>query len=220
MTVRLWNAETGEQPLGPLVGHQDWVCSVAFSSDGKRIVSGSKDKTIRLWDVESGEHQPPFEGHQDSVNSVAFSPDGERIVSGSSDTTVRLWNAQTGEQLQPPLEGHRDSVLSVVFSSDGKLIVSGSKDMTVRLWNADTWEQLRLSLAGHQQPLSVVPSPTIVSGSRYKNLSPKWQQHYISFSPQSEHGLFEPVELFDQMSSPSRPGSVFVDVTSSGWSNV
>jgi WD40 repeat protein len=87
------------------------VClAVAFSPDGKHIVSGSSDKTIRLWDAETGEMlQPPLEGHEDWVLAVAFSPDGKHIVSGSSDKTIRLWDAGTGEMLQPPFEGHEDS---------------------------------------------------------------------------------------------------------------
>ena len=70
----------------PLEGHKDRVCAVAFSPDGKHIVSGSYDKTIWLWDAETGEMlQPPLEGHENSVWSVAFSPDGKCIVSGSYD---------------------------------------------------------------------------------------------------------------------------------------
>jgi WD40 repeat protein len=149
-TIRLWDAETGEQLRPPLEGHQDWVRSVAFSPDGKRIVSGSADKTIRLWDAETGEQlRPPLEGHQDSVWSVAFSPDGKRIVSGSEDNTIRLWDAETGEQLRPPLEGHQDWVWSVAFSPDGKRIVSGS-ETNHPVVGCRNREQLRPALEGHQ----------------------------------------------------------------------
>jgi len=76
---------------GELHGHSGSVECVAFSADGKRIMSGLEYKTIRLWDAEMGEPlQAPLEGHQDPVLSVAFSPDGKRIVSGSFDKTIQL----------------------------------------------------------------------------------------------------------------------------------
>ena len=74
-------------------GHGGAVTTVAVSPDGHRIVSGSQDRSVRLWDVETGQQiGQPLEGHADHVNSVSFSPDGRRIVSGSKDQTVRLWD--------------------------------------------------------------------------------------------------------------------------------
>ncbi len=96
------------------------MTSVAFSPDGTRIVSGSADNTVRLWDAATG--QPigqPMTGHTGAVSSVAFSPDGTRIVSGSGDKTVRVWDADTGQPIGEPLTGHTDTVTSVAFSPDG-----------------------------------------------------------------------------------------------------
>ncbi|KAJ7097617.1 hypothetical protein C8R44DRAFT_643164 [Mycena epipterygia] len=120
--------------MAVLEGHTEQVNSVAFSPDGKRIVSGSSDTTLRLWDVETGEGVgQPLIGHTDFVNSVMFSPDGRQIVSGSGDATVRLWDAESGEPLGVPFIGHTNAVTSVAFSSDGKQIVSGSEDRTIRI---------------------------------------------------------------------------------------
>ena len=112
------------------------MSSVSFSPDGTRIVSGSGDKTVRVWDALSGQCVlGPLEGHTDWVRSVSFSPDGTRIVSGSYDKTVRVWDASSGECVLGPLEGHASYVWSVSFSPDGSRIVSGSRDKTVRVWD-------------------------------------------------------------------------------------
>ena len=120
-------------------GHKNSVNSVAFSPDRTKIVSGSDDQTVRVWDAESGSIIPsPLLGHTSSVNSVAFSPDGTKIVSGSDDQTVHVWDAESGSIILGPLLGHTSYVNSVTFSPDGMKIVSSSDDSTLHVWDADS----------------------------------------------------------------------------------
>ena len=156
-------------------GHNDVVGSIAFSPDGKKIVSGSNDRTICIWDAQTG--TPIGEllrGHTNSVSSVSFSPDGTKIVSGSNDNTIRIWDAQTGAQIGEPLTGHTDSVSSVSFSPDGAKIASGSSDSTIRIWDAQTGTPIGEPLTGHKDPVNCVsfsPGGTkIASGSWDKTI--------------------------------------------------
>jgi WD40 repeat protein len=140
--LRLWDVQTGKAINSPFNGHKSGVIAVAFSPDGRRIVSGSQDSTLRLWDVQTGKAiNSPFNGHKSGVIAVAFSPDGRRIVSGSYDKTVRLWNAQTGQSVGQPLL--RDAqIRSVAFSPDGRRIASGSYDRTVQIWDSKTGQPI------------------------------------------------------------------------------
>ena len=115
----------------------DFVNSVAWSPDGKRIASGARDDTVQVWDATTGGNEYTYSGHSGSVNSVAWSPDGKRIASGAWDKTVQVWDTTTGGN-EYTYSGHSDFVNSVAWSPDGKRIASASDDKTVQVWDATT----------------------------------------------------------------------------------
>jgi serine/threonine protein kinase len=137
-----------------LTGHTNSVYAVAFSPDGKTLASGSNDRTVKLWDIETSELRGTLGGHTDGVYSVAFSPDGRSLASGSNDTTVNLWDVET-QELRRTLVGHTGAVYSVSFSEDGKQLFSGSNDKTVRVWDLYSGE-LKRTLRGLDDSVDAV----------------------------------------------------------------
>jgi WD40 repeat protein len=152
----LW--PTLEAAGGPMLrileGHTASVKAVALSADGKRAVSGSHDKTLRVWDLENNRPPRILEGHTGSVNAVALSADGKYAVSGSDDHTLRVWDLE-GNQPPRVLEGHTSNVYAVALSADGKYAVSGSGDRTVRIWNLNGNQQMRI-LGKHSDDVKAV----------------------------------------------------------------
>jgi WD40 repeat protein len=149
-----------------LTGHTNDVISVAYSPDGSQIVSGSWDKTIKIWDASTGAEIRTLTGHTNGVISVAYSPDGSQIASGSDDNTMKIWDALTGTEIRT-LRGHKNDVRSVAYSPDGSQIASGSLDFTIKLWDSSTGAEIR-TLRGHTNGvISVAYSPgsQIASGS-------------------------------------------------------
>jgi len=153
-------------------GHSQAVHSVAFSSDGEYALSGGQDKSVILWEVETGNLIHTFTGHEKAVRSVAISPDGQQVLSGSSDRTLKLWDVTTGKIIRT-FKGHEDAVSSVAFSPDGKYALSGSQDKAVILWKLADGNSVR-SFTGHKKAvLSVAFSPDgqfAVSGSEDKTV--------------------------------------------------
>lgn len=136
-----WDAVTGAHVGEPV---KKAANAVAFSPNGKHIVTGHLNKTLQIWDATSGAPiGEAMKGHTHYVNSVAYSPDGQRIVSASNDQTLRLWDATTGAPIGEPLKGHLNKVNSAAFSPDGRRGVSGSEDGTLRLWGATVAEPWR-----------------------------------------------------------------------------
>lgn len=148
-------------------GHTDAVLSVAFSPDGRFAISGSADRTLLVWNVDTGELVRRFEGLTDTISSVAVSPDGIYALSASFDGTLALWGLVNAE-LVHLLEGHTDRVYSVAFSPDGRFAVSGSADGTLRLWDIASGDLVRVFEGQFDIVSSVAVSPDgreVLSGS-------------------------------------------------------
>jgi len=134
--------ERSKAEIVPQIPHAVYVKAVAFSSDGRHVLTGSQDWTVKMWDVENGALLRTFDAHKSQVDAVTFSQDGTKVLSGSLDKTLKLWDAATGQLLRT-LEGHTGGVNSVAFSFEGSLVLSGSSDNTIKLWDAATGRLLR-----------------------------------------------------------------------------
>jgi WD40 repeat protein len=176
--VKLVELSTGKELPGP-APHNDWVCSVAFSPDGKYLASaggsefrparngGRTSGQVKLWDRAGGKEVGPLAGHTSKVFSAVFSPDSKTLATGSADRTVRLWDVAAGKE-RLVLKGHAEAVWCVAFSPDGKTVFSASADRTLKLWDVATGEE-RGSLQGHEEEvLAVAIAPdgkTVATGS-------------------------------------------------------
>jgi WD40 repeat protein len=151
--VCLYDAQTGQE-LRRLEGHKAPVHCAVFSPDGRRVVSGSDDGTLRLWDTETGRElkQVTLNGKAHPM-SLAVSPDGQWLLTGDDQARVSLWRLEELE-LEREQKGRGESVY-VAFSPDGRRAVSGGDDFVVRLWDAETLTELR-HFPGHTGPIEGV----------------------------------------------------------------
>ena len=170
--VSLWDLkkEYNDRVVG-IKEHTMHMTSVAWSSDENRLVSGSHDTTVRVWDTKRRDCKKVLLGHTLSVMSVAWSPDGKMVASGSYDNTLRIWDVES-EECKKVMEGGADWVSSVAWSPNGKWVVS-SGDTTVRLWDVESGECNKVMEGHTNRVISVAWSPDgkkIVSGSDDKTM--------------------------------------------------
>jgi hypothetical protein len=155
-----------------LSGHTDSVNSVAIGAEGRTALSGSADKTIRLWDLASGKTIRTFTGHSAEVSSVAFTPDSRTALSGSYDNTLKLWDLGSGSTIRT-FEGHTGWVTSISLAPDGRTALSASADKTIRLWVLAGGGTIR-TYAGHAELVRCVACApdgrTALSGSDDKTI--------------------------------------------------
>ncbi len=154
-TIGIWEIEkipgTDEvrqkSPVRLLREHTEEVVSVAISSDEQFIASGSRDGTLKIWDVRSGRVIRPIDPKAGEIDAVAISPDGKLVASGGVDKLVSIWDVETGKFIKA-LPGHTEQIQSISFSPDGKQIASSSRDKTVRIWDVSEGREIR-ALNGH-----------------------------------------------------------------------
>ncbi|MEU0880544.1 WD40 repeat domain-containing protein [Lentzea sp. NPDC005914] len=141
-------------PYSRLRGHTGHVNSVAFSADGRMVVTASHDGTAKLWDVAQGKEIAALTGHRGTVNAAAFSPDGHTVATAGWDYTARLWSSddRAGRAL---LSGHTLEVNAVAFNHDGTLVATASTDRTAKVWDVRTGEEVA-TLSGHTNGLVAV----------------------------------------------------------------
>jgi WD40 repeat protein/tetratricopeptide (TPR) repeat protein len=164
-SLSAWRPQLAEPRI--VLHHEGLVTSIAFSPDGKAVLTGSYDNTARLWDAATGRAIGAPMRHQSRIYIVAFSPDGRAVLTGSGDDTARLWDATTGRPLTRPLR-HDGMVVCAAFSPDGKTVLTGSRDQTARLWDAASGQPVGSPMRHQRLVTAVAFRPdgrSILSGS-------------------------------------------------------
>jgi WD40 repeat protein len=132
--LHFWNVKSGRYEKSFWCDDDHNIGAIAVSQDGRYLVSGGYDHTVRVWDIKTGKLHCTLFGHDGGVNGLAFAGDSKILASGSEDTTIKIWDVEEGRELQT-LTGHTKFVRGICFSRDGRLLLSGSGDETIRFWN-------------------------------------------------------------------------------------
>ena len=157
--VRVWEILKGPHSIAPLRGHKDKVNSVAFLRNSKQLLSTSRDKTMRLWNLATRHEAWPLPNESKAVWAAVFSPDEQKILTGCDDNIVRLYGTKSAKRIRE-MKGHTGAVHAVAYRPVGKnkalnQALSAGWDKTVRLWDLNTGKEVR-QFKGHTQRVNSV----------------------------------------------------------------
>lgn len=147
-------------PLLVIKGHKDWVNSVSYSPDGKFIVTASRDRTIKIWDAQSGKELKTLEKNPTNVRNATFTPDGKLVVSTTGEWNkkkkawegeIKFWDPETGKAIRS-LTGHSDQIRAMAFNSDGSKLVTAGEDGTAVLWDVKEGKAIK-TFSGHKEKI-------------------------------------------------------------------
>jgi WD40 repeat protein len=176
-TVRVWDVAADFKLDQIIENHADWVFGVAFSPDGKHLLTCSRDKTAKVWDLATKESVLTFPDHQNTVYGVAIKPDGKIGVSCGEDNQLRFWNATgDGKQIRNAA-GHGKAIIRVAYHPTKPLVATCSADMTVRLWNPDNGQSIR-TLSGPTDwvyALAISPDGNLVAAGAWNGEVRVWK---------------------------------------------
>ena len=184
-TIHLWQVlvalpgggRVSPEPIHILKGHTAPVSALAMSADGKILVSGSEDKTIKLWQIGTGFLFRTLTEHSGSVFALAISPDGKILASGSGDGTIKIWDLSSFKLLHT-LTNHTKSVLALAISADGRILASGSEDKTVKIWHLGNSDPSFLgAITSHSQPVCALafnPQQPILASASFDKTIQIW----------------------------------------------
>jgi len=194
------------QPKRALIGHDHFIQDIAISSDGQYAMSASWDKTLRLWNLSTGQTAVRFVGHEKDVLSVSFSANNRQIVSSSRDKTIKLWNTIGECKFTLKDDNHTDWISHVRFSPDSEnpVIVSSGWDKVLKVWDATSCK-LRTNHFGHTGYINTVtisPDGSLCASGGKDGVAMLWDlsesKHLYSLSANDEiHALaFSPTHYW------------------------
>ncbi|KAG2747679.1 WD40 repeat-like protein [Suillus brevipes Sb2] len=179
-------------PLRTFGDHEDTVRAVAVFPDRRRMVTGSRDKTLRLWDLETGVVLKKMEGHSSHVEALAVSRDGQMIASGDIGGEFIAWHGENGESLNKPIKVHFKYIYSVDFSPDGTVLATCSDDGMTKFWCTKTWQMQGDPIK--YGPYCIRYSPpgdllAITTDSNIQIYNPGTRERVASFKGHTKHNL-------------------------------